>query len=162
MNEHTSISRRKWFERISIPAVVFAGAGLIANQALAAPGDKEDNEKMLGAATYNVKDYGAKGDGKTLDTIAIQAAIDACNKDNGGTVLIPGGDFVCGTIQLKSNVTLHLVTRGRLWGSPRAQDYQAGNGVPSGNGNIVFIYAVNAENISIEGKGSIQMNLFTF
>src|SRR5687768_16972196 len=115
MKELNPISRRKWLEKISIPALGIAGAGLISNQALASPDDKNGNDKLLGAATYNVKDYGAKGDGKTLDTVAIQAAIDACNKDNGGTVLIPGGDFVCGTIQLKSNVTLHLATKGRLW-----------------------------------------------
>ena len=158
-NNKNAISRRKWLERISIPALGVAGASLIGQQASASPGDQDnDDEKMMGARTYNVRDFGAKGDGKTLDTTSIQAAIDACNKDNGGTVLIPAGDFVCGTIQLKSNVTLHLATKGRLWGSPRAEDYQAGKGVPSGNGNIVFLFAVGAENISIEGRGSIDGN----
>jgi len=113
---------------------------------------------LPGARIYNVRDFGAKGDGKTLDTKAIQVAIDSCNKEHGGTVLIPAGDFICGTIELKSNVTLHLSAQGRLLGSTRREDYGAGKGVPPGNGNIVFVYAVNAENITIEGRGTIDGN----
>ncbi|MGC4051307.1 MAG: glycosyl hydrolase family 28-related protein [Paludibaculum sp.] len=45
----------------------------------------------LGAKIYNIRDFGAKGDGTTLDTAAVQAAIDACNRDQGGTVLVPAG-----------------------------------------------------------------------
>src|SRR5215813_13651940 len=62
----------------------------------------------LGARVYNVRDHGAKGDGKTLDTKAVQAAIDACNRDGGGTVLVPAGTFQIGTIEMKSNVSLHV------------------------------------------------------
>src|SRR5581483_12367400 len=95
--------------------LVTAGAGFAAQtaQAHAAP----LNADAPGARLYNVRDHGAKGDGKTLDTTAVQAAIDACAKDRGGTVLIPAGDFLVGTIQLKSNVTLHLSAAGRLLGS---------------------------------------------
>jgi hypothetical protein len=114
------------------------------------------------APTYNVRDFGAAGDGKTLDTAAVQKAIDACSADRGGTVLIPAGDFLVSTIELKSNVTLHLAPAGRLLGSGNPADYSAGKGVPSGNGNVVLLYAANAENIAIEGQGSIdgQGNLF--
>src|SRR5947207_14738579 len=80
----------------------------------------------LGARTYNVRAFGAKGDGAALDTAAVQSAIDACARDRGGTVLIPAGDFVVGTIELKSNVTLHLAAAGRLLGSDRPVDYSAG------------------------------------
>src|SRR5438093_9983823 len=89
----------------------------------------------LGANVYNVRDFGAKGDGATLDTRAVQAAIDACTRDRGGVVLVPAGDFVIGTVELKSDVTLRLAARGRLLGSPRPEDYHAGNGVPPSNGN---------------------------
>src|SRR5581483_6618891 len=104
-----------------------------------------------GARVYNVRDFGAKGDGQTLDTAAVQAAVDACTRDRGGTVLIPAGDFVIGTLELKSNVTLHLSAAGRLLGSGKPDHYSAGKDVPPGNGNVVMLYAANAANITIEG-----------
>jgi hypothetical protein len=115
-------------------------------------------DKLLGAKVYNVRDFGAKGDGATVDTAAIQAAIDAANKDQGGTVLIPAGIFITGTLELKSNVTLHLAAGGKLLGSDKIENYKAGNGVPPSNGNIVMISAANAENIRIEGRGTIDGN----
>ncbi|HEX3166806.1 MAG TPA: glycosyl hydrolase family 28 protein, partial [Chitinophagaceae bacterium] len=123
--------------------------------------DEKEN-KLAGAATYNVRDFGAKGDGKTLDTKAIQMAIDKCFTEKGGTVLIPAGEFLSGTLELKSNVTLHIVATGKLLGSPKREDYTAGKGIPPGNGNIVFLFGVNAENISIEGKGTVDGNGLAF
>ena len=116
------------------------------------------DEKSLGARTYNVRDFGAKGDGVAIDTGAVQSAIDACNRDKGGTVLVPAGDFVVGTIELKNNVTLHLAAQGKLLGSANPEHYKAGNGIPPNNGNIVMISAANAENITIEGPGTIDGN----
>ncbi len=154
------VSRRQWLAQASLPAVA-AAVALPASVLQAAPpaqsGASAENAS-LGTRVYDVRQFGAKGDGTTLDTAAIQAAIDACTKDNGGTVLVPAGDFVCGTIELKSNVTLHLATKGRLLGSPRMEDYKAGNRIPPGNGNIVFVSAANAENITIEGRGTIDGN----
>ena len=57
---------------------------------------------------YSITDFGAMGDGKTLNTEAIQAAIEACTASGGGRVTVPAGKFLSGTIQLKSNVDLHL------------------------------------------------------
>jgi polygalacturonase len=57
---------------------------------------------------YNVKDYGAKADGKTLDVKAINAAIDAAAKQGGGTVYFPAGDYVTGSIHLKNYITLYI------------------------------------------------------
>jgi polygalacturonase len=59
-------------------------------------------------STYSILDYGARGDGKTLNTKAINKAIEKCNAKGGGTVLIPPGIFVTGTIKILSNVNLHL------------------------------------------------------
>lgn len=155
MNKEFSnqLSRRDWLGKVSIPALTLAGASMISAKGKEAP---------IKSETFDVRDFGAKGDGKTLDTAAIQAAIDACNKAKGGTVLIPPGVFMSGTLQLKSDVTFHLSAGGRLLGSPNRQDYTAGNGVPSGNGNIVFLYAVKAERLSIEGKGTIDGNGLAF
>ena len=97
-----------------------------------------------------------------MDTKAIQSAIDKCFNEKGGTVLIPAGDFLCGTLELKSNVTLHITASGKLLGSPKREDYTAGKGVPPGNGNIVFLFAVNAQNISIAGKGTVDGNGLAF
>jgi len=155
------LSRRQWLGRVSIPAFGVVGASMIGIKASASP-KSTDDDKLSGAGVYNVRDHGAAGDGRTLDTAAIQAAIDKCYADKGGTVLIPAGVFLCGTIELKSNVTLNLAKGGKLLGSPKREDYSAGKGVPSGNGNIVFIYAVNAENVSIEGRGTIDGNGATF
>ena len=109
-----------------------------------------------GTRTYNVRDFGAKGDGATLDSAAVQAAIDACARDRGGTVLIPAGDFLVGTVELKSNVTLHVAAAGRLLGSGKPGDYSAGKGVPPSNGNVVLLYAANADNVTVEGPGTID------
>src|SRR5689334_5137221 len=58
---------------------------------------------------YNIRDFGAIGDGKTNDAAAIQAAIDACHAAGGGRVVIPAGaTFLSGTISMKSHVELHV------------------------------------------------------
>lgn len=161
MDENNSLSRRQWFGRVKAPAIA-AGATIIGLEAHATPDEKEKEDRLAGARIYNVRDHGAKGDGKTLDTAAIQAAIDKCFADKGGTVLIPAGNFLSGTLELKSNVTLHIAATGKLLGSPKREDYTAGKGVPAGNGNIVFLFAVNAQNISIEGKGTMDGNGLAF
>jgi hypothetical protein len=163
-SEKVLLARRKWFGQMSVPLIgASLGSGLpgvrfAAEQANTATAD----EKSLGARVYNVRDFGAKGDGVTLDTAAIQAAIDACTKDKGGTVLIPAGSFAAGTLELKSNVTLHLAAQGRLLGSGSPEHYKAGNGIPPSNGNIVLLSAANAENITIEGPGTIDGNGLKF
>jgi len=157
-NKEAAFSRRQWLGKVSIPAIAAVGASMVGVPALAADKDKALDEKNRGARIFNIRDFGAKGDGKTLDTTAVQKAIDTCTQERGGTVLVPAGDFVIGTVELKSHITLHLSTNGRLLGSPKREDYSAGKEVPSGNGNIVLLYAANAENITIEGRGTIDGN----
>ncbi len=156
----TPLSRRNWLGRVATPTLAASlGAGLLSRTASAADAEPPSSpEQLQGARVFNVRSYGAKGDGSTLDTAAVQAAIDACNQDKGGIVLVPAGDFVVGTLELKSNVTLHLAAAGRLLGSGDPAHYSAGKGVPPGNGNIVLLYAANAENITIEGPGTLDGN----
>jgi len=166
-SNEVSLSRRKW---LSLAATASAGSGLMgvtnlmAQTGLSPSGSGHD----LGTRTYNVRDFGAKGDGVTLDTSAVQAAIDVCNKDQGGTVLVPAGVFVIGTIEMKSNVTLRIAAQGKLLGSADGKQYRPADAIPlSGDstlndGNVGLIFAVKADNFTIEGPGAIDGQGFQF
>ena len=122
----------------------------------------EPSPADLGARVYNIRNYGAKGDGKTIDTAALQAAIDACNKEGGGIVLVPAGTFVIGATELKSNVTLYIAPDGTLLGSADGKQYHAVDAIPlSGDttlrdGNWALLFAVKQKNIRVEGPGTIN------
>lgn len=150
--EDSLVSRRRWLGRVSAPLAAVSVGALIPIADAKAAGES------AGARVYDVRAFGAKGDGATLDTAAVQAAIDMCHRERGGVVLVPAGDFVVGTLELKSNVTLHLSAQARLVGSGRPEHYRAGRGVPPGNGNVVLISAADAENVCIEGQGTIDGN----
>jgi polygalacturonase len=128
---------------------------LLSQKSSAAEPDNAASEKNLGARVYNVRDFGAKGNGKTLDTAAFQSAIDACTRDKGGTVLVPAGVFVIGTMEIKSNVTLHIAAQGIILGTADGKQYFAADAIPLHgdstleDGNVGLIFAVNAENVTI-------------
>jgi hypothetical protein len=98
------------------------------------------------ASVYDVKDYGAAGTGKILDTSAIQKTIEAASRAGGGVVSFPSGTFLSGTIVLRSNVTLHFSPGAVLLGSTRMEDYTSKH----------LIYARGVSNIAIEGGGTID------
>jgi hypothetical protein len=158
-----STSRRNWLGVVSTVAV---GSGLLAESTFGqgAPVSPAVSASDLGTGVYNIRDFGAKGDGTTLDTAALQAAIDACTKDHGGTVLVPAGVFVIGTTEMKSNVTLRLSAGATLFGSGDGKQYHESAGIPldggwtMGDGNVGLIFAANAENVTIEGPGTIDGN----
>ncbi|MDD2711259.1 MAG: glycosyl hydrolase family 28 protein [Verrucomicrobiae bacterium] len=105
------------------------------------------------SSSYNIKDHGGKGDGKTKDTAFIQQTIDACARAGGGTVYFPPGIYLTGTICLKNNVTLWLEAGATILGSADLKwDYDP----------IHLIYARKAKNISICGQGTISGNLSAF
>lgn len=110
---------------------------------------------------FRVEDYGAKGDGVTLNTLMIQAAIDDCSAEGGGVVLFSGGDYVTGTIDLKSGVMLEVAEDSRILGSTNIKDYpdriESFKSVMSENHLFrqSLIYAENASRIGIRGKGEI-------
>jgi Glycosyl hydrolases family 28 len=156
------LSRREWLERVSVPTLgASLGGGLIATQA-AAGQTPPRTDTLNGERVYNIRDYGAKGDGVALDTAAVQAAIDACHRDRGGTVLVPAGVFHIGTVELKSDVTLHIAAAGTLLGSADGKQYHAVEAIPLtgdstlGDGNWALIFAVDAKNVTIEGPGLID------
>lgn len=113
------------------------------------------------AATYDVTKFGAKGDGKTLNTKAIQAAIDKAEKDGGGTIVIPNGVFMCGSIFLKDNTTLQIESGATLLGSPNIKDYKELTWGGDGNKDrqpYHFINADGVKNVTICGFGTIDGN----
>jgi len=114
-------------------------------------------------AQYDVKKFGAKGDGITLDTRSIQNAIDKANEDGGGVIDISTGTYKIGTLILKDNVNLHLQPGAILLGSPDYRDYteiihtfeSRTNGLYA---KYFMIFAEGAKNISITGTGIINGN----
>jgi len=162
-NSHDqSFSRRKLFEFVSAASL---GTGLIGVSAATPQVERSKRggtDHTPGLRTYNVCDFGAKADGVTLDTEAFQQAIDTCNREQGGTVLVPAGVFVIGTIELKSNVTLYLSAQAKLLGSGNGTHYHAADKIPLrgdstlGDGNVGLIFAVEAENVTVEGQGTID------
>jgi hypothetical protein len=109
---------------------------------------------------YDVRDYGAKPGGKTLCTKSIQKAIDACSESGGGTVYLPPGTYLSGTIYFKSNVTLRLATGCTLLGSKNLKDYpptvQAFRSYTDNYTDKSLIYGENVERIAITGSGTID------
>ena len=112
---------------------------------------------------YDVTAFGAKGDGKTDDAVAIQKAIDKCSGDGGGTVLFPRNHvFVTGPVELKSNVEIHLESTATWKANPDERIYKlSAFGENRGEG-MLWLYANNADNISITGKGTIHGNGIAF
>jgi len=150
-------SRREW---LGVVPALAAAVGLDQPSAMAQAtpaADPADDAKI-----FNVRDFGARGDGTTLDTTAVQAAIDACQQHQGGIVLIPDGTFLIAPVELKSNVTLRLAAGARLTGSTDPRLYHPARGIPlegdhtMGDGNTGLVYAANANNVTIEGDGTID------
>ena len=121
---------------------------------------------------YNVKDYGAKGDGVTIDTKGIDAAIDAASKAGGGTVFFPTGTYLSFTVHLKSFITLNFDNGATLEAADVAKN---GLGYDAAEPNQFdmyqdfghshfrnsLIYGENLQNIAIVGMGTIYGNGLT-
>lgn len=116
--------------RLIIIAVLFGGPG-------------------FAQAVYNVKTYGAIGDGQTVCTSAFQNAINAASQNGGGKVVVPAGYYVTGQLVLKSGVNLHLEDKATILGSTDRRDYN--NKLP-----LALIAAKGEQNIAITGKGVIN------
>jgi polygalacturonase len=76
--------------------------------------------------SFDVRDFGAKGDGQTLDTAAIQKALDACGQSEGGTVILTSGNYLSGSLKLSSKTTLRIEGGAALRASTNQDDYDSG------------------------------------
>ena len=113
---------------------------------------------------FNIRDYGAAGDGSTLDTPAINKAIEACSAAGGGQVLLPPGRYLSGTVHLKSHVTLFLEAAATLVGTPDLDQYRQPE-IPEympeakwGKWHRALILGNGQEDIAIAGQGIIDGN----
>jgi len=99
--------------------------------------------------TYDIRRYGAVGDGRTDNTRAIQKAIDDAAAHGGGIIMIPAGRFVTGVLEIKSHSTIQLAANAFLLGSTNRRDYGPGHALP-------LLKASGATGITIEGQGTID------
>lgn len=107
----------------------------------------------------NVVDFGAVGDGSTACTAAIQTAIDDCATQGGGTVVVPAGQFVTGTIWLRSNITLHLEPGAFLLGAQDMAAHPLWASKWEGVAEPVYAPLIGGEglqNIAITGRGTVD------
>ena len=123
---------------------------------------------LAAVGTYNVRHFGAVGDGTVNDSAAINKAIDACNKAGGGTVFVPSGFYTTGSIHLKSNVTLAIDKGAVLKAMPGVIDPWEHN--PNDKGlmdpayyhwHASLIWGENLENVKIYGPGAIDGTALT-
>ncbi|MEA3188410.1 MAG: polygalacturonase [Chthoniobacter sp.] len=101
--------------------------------------------------SFNITRFGAVSDGKTLNTLAIQKAIDQASTLGGGTVVVETGVFVSGPIELKSNIDLHLAKGATLAMSSVFDDFPI-----TGKDHQNFITATNQHDVQISGEGTID------
>jgi polygalacturonase len=115
----------------------------------------------LSRAPLNVQAFGATGDGRTKDTAAFQKSLDVCAAAGGGTVIVPAGNYLIGSIELKSRTTLRLEKGANLLGSPDLDDYPIVKVRWEGkwiDGHRALIFAHDVNHIAIAGLGKISGN----
>ena len=154
--------------RLQIPAFMWipVACALLPSRAVGQATRTVEPPTPAASRVLNVKDFGATGDGRSLDTLAIKKAVGAAAAQGGGTVFFPPGKYVAGTFELLSNVTLDLEAGAVIEGSKNLADYGSiydyglgrDYGVNySGEGSKVgLIVARDVKNISIVGRGAID------
>ena len=120
---------------------------------------------FMQAAIYNVRDFGAKADGKTIDSPAINRAIEAAAQEGGGTVYLPAGEYACYSIRLKSNIHLYLEQGARIIAAFPGKDEGYDSAEPNEHNKYQdfghshwknsLIWGIGLENITISGPGLI-------
>ena len=151
---HSRISRpQKLVPGIMARALMVVGLVIVSQAAVAAA-----------AGVFNIRDYGATGDDNTLDTTAINKAIEACAAAEGGQVLVPPGRYLSGTVHLKSHMTLFLEAGATLVGTAKLGEYEHPTPpafMPEakwGKWHRALILGDGVEDIAIAGHGVIDGN----
>jgi len=140
-------------------------AAVLLVAAITTPSDAQSQQPApLANTVFSIREYGARGDGKTLDTAAINRAIEACAAAGGGQVLVPPGRYLTGTVHLKSHVTVVLEPGATLVGSTNLDHYQhytppvEKEPKPFLRWHRALILGVGVEDVVITGEGTIDGN----
>ncbi|OHB64170.1 MAG: hypothetical protein A2Y77_11390 [Planctomycetes bacterium RBG_13_62_9] len=124
------------------------------------PAGRSDSTATNEAKVFDVRQFGATGDGKTLDTAAIQRAIDACGEAGGGVVRMPAGTYLSQPISLRSKTTLQLDEGATLQATEQHADFMKTPGdwlTAKGGGDFIpFITGKDLSDVAIAGKGTID------
>jgi polygalacturonase len=110
-------------------------------------------------SVFNVREHGAAGDGQTLDSGALQTLIDFCAERGGGTVYLPAGQYLTGSLVLRSNMTLHLDAGAVILGSVNPEDYPVIHSRWEGMHQDTYaplIGGSHLQNIAVIGRGTID------
>ena len=140
--------------------MIYAGALLLLPSIAVTGQDTRKARVVANQPVHNIVEYGAVGDGKTLNTVAIQKAVDSCAAQGGGKVLVPAGDFVSGPVFLKSNVNFHLGAGATLRGSRNIKDFPRQK--METHGHLInefrasLLTGFKLENVSITGRGVLD------
>ncbi len=118
---------------------------------------------------FDVRAFGARGDGRTKDTAAIQRAVDAAHEAGGGTVEVPAGTYLSGSIFLKSNVDFHVGAGATILGSPDPADYNPWDVCPQNWKSVNeshqgghLLLCIEQRNVTLRGPGRIDGNSRAF
>ncbi len=132
-----------------------AAAGPTANQVI--------EEKRF----YNVRDFGAKGDGKTIDSDAVNGAIDSAASKGGGTVYFPAGTYLCFSMRLQSNITIYLDNGATILAAdpadgkgkydlPEPNEFDAYQDFGHSHWKNSLFWGIGVENVAFLGQGRID------
>ena len=149
--ESLQSNRRKF---VKSGVLGMAGLGLVQNQ-----GVRGSTTNRI--SLFNVLDYGAIGDGKTMNTAAFARAIAACADAGGGIVFVPPGVFITGPIYLQSNMSFHTSGGAIVKGSSKLEDYPVEDDGSWGQGSgestrAGVLTGRDLKNIAVEGLGIID------
>jgi len=163
--KNTLLARRSFLKTTGRSLLAVPAFSLLEGIAISQQAPAPKSSKPSAAAhdakpkiTLSIRDFGATGDGTTKDTVAIQQTIDRCSAFGGGEALVPAGNYLTGSVQLRSNVVLRFEDGATITGSSDYADYPISQVRWEGKwiqGHVALIYAIGASNIAIVGPGKI-------
>ncbi|WHT18272.1 glycosyl hydrolase family 28 protein [Crossiella sp. CA-258035] len=142
---------RTWRSRLLVLGTAAATTLAVATPVLAAPG-----------ATFNIRDYGAKGDGKAIDSPAIDKAISAASAAGGGVVEVPAGTYLSRSIHLKSDITVNLaagskiIAAGSGMDKPEPNEFDDYQDFGHSHFRNALIWGEHVSNVHFTGAGTID------
>lgn len=160
----TKLARRNFIKTTAAALTLLPAASMLGCKGIASLTNSNTEKEPVSTAgklILNVMDFGAKADGITKDSLAIQQAIDRCSVLGGGEVLFPKGNYFTGAIALKSKVLLRLEKEAVIMGSPDFADYPVSQVRWEGKwikGHVGLIYGFNVQDSGIAGPGKVAGN----